>query len=357
MHAIADQQIVFIVLTVLLFIALGIMMLILIDHKSKIPGHFQTNPLAISGMRREHPVIAFVTTIILFAIIFSLLLELFIVLGEHMGVFGRVEQKPEIIKQIRQHQYSETQRHFHNVPEVDKLNAGSKPVCFQCHGDFPHSKQRMVRTLLNMHTQFLGCMTCHTDPRKVAEKNYQFRWLNYTGIDVSGVPFGTDVDPKTGYLVNTDDFYSKIVIYNKEVEAEALLELTENKPDVKEFLELKDTLTDEDKEAIKKRFHAQVMAKGRFCSRCHTQEKKSYIPFRALGFSDNRIQDVTNLNIVGIVEKYNEFYMPNLFNTDKSLPNIKSMVGDGEKTDVPSEELLKGRAWWRRSNESNTTDK
>jgi len=357
MHAIADQQIVFIVLTVLLVIALGIMMLILIDHKSKIPGEFQSNPFGISGLRREHPVISFITTITLFAVIFALLLELFIVLGEHTGFFGQVEEKPEILKKISQHRYSETQRHFHNVPVVDKLNAGSKPVCFQCHGEFPHSKQRMVRTLLNMHTQFVGCMTCHTDPRKVAEENYQFRWLNYSGIEVSGVPFGTDVNQDTGYLVDTDDYYSKIVIYNNEIDASALIEITESNPDVKEFLEVKDTLSDEDKDAIKKRFHGRVMPKGRFCTRCHTDEEKSYIPFRKLGFSDRRIQDVTNLNIVGIVEKYNEFYMPNLFNKDMSLPDIKTMVGDGKKTDVPSEELLEGRAWWRRSNESKTTDK
>ena len=357
MHTIANQHIVFIVLTVLLFIALGIVMLILIDHKSRIPGEFQSNPFGISGMRREHPVIAFVTTITLFAIIFSLLLELFIVLGEHTGAFGQEEEKPAILKKISQHRYSETQRHFHNVPKMDKVNMGNKPVCFECHGDFPHSKQKMIRTLLNMHTQFIGCMTCHVDPKKIAEKNYQFKWLNYSGIKVNGVPYGTDVNPVTGYLVDTDDFYSKIVIYDNEINEGSLIEITGDDPDVKEFLQVKDSLSDEDKEAIKKQFHARIMTKGRFCSRCHTEEVKSFMPFRSLGFSEKRIQDVTNLNIVGIVEKYNEFYMPNLFNTDKSLPSIKTILGDNKKIDVPNEELLKGRAWWRHSNDSEKMDK
>jgi len=352
MHVISNQLIFFVVLTVLLFILVGIVMLVLIDHKAKIPGEFQDNPFGISGMRRQHPVISFVTTFILGVIIIALLLELTVVLGEHLGVFNKQEDKPKILKKIKYQRFSESQRHFHNVPEENKVDMGKKPVCFECHGDYPHSKKRMVRTLLNMHTQFVGCMTCHTDPRKKPEENYAFRWLNYSGIEVQGPHFGTDVDPKTGYLIETDDFYSKIVIYDQKNGKDELLEITEDNPDAKDFLEHKNDLSDEDKQAIKKSFHTLVMPKGRFCTRCHTDEKKSYIPFRDLGFSDQRIENVTNLNIVGIVEKYREFYMPNLFNEKKSLPNVKTLLGDDKHEQIPDDELLKGRAWWRQSDKS-----
>ncbi|MES0326590.1 MAG: hypothetical protein ABUK13_00220 [Gammaproteobacteria bacterium] len=354
MHTIPDSQIFFIVLTVLLVMVLGTVMVILIDHKSRIPGALQHSLFGIEGLHRKHPGISFLTTLILFAIIFSLLLVLGIVLGERTGLIGggHEEKKPELLEQIRKHRYSETQRHFHNVPTEDTINVGSKPVCFQCHGELPHSKTPMVRTLLNMHTQFIGCMTCHTDPRKIPEENYQYQWLNYSGIEVTGAPFGTDVNPETGYLVDTDDYYSKIVIYNKEVTTDALIEMTESNKDVIEFLAIKDQLSDQDKDAVKKQFHKQIMTKGRFCSRCHTKEEKSFVPFKKLGFSERRILDVTNLNIVGIVEKYKAFYMPNLFDVDSSLPDTKTMVGSeiGE-TKIPSEELLKGRSWWRYSNE------
>ena len=351
MHTIADSQIFFIVLTVLLVMVLGTVMVILIDHKSRIPGALQSGLFGITGLRREHPGISFITTLILFAVIFSLLLELGIVLGERTGLLGHEEEKPELLKKIRKHRFSETQRHFHNVPTEDTINVGSKPVCFQCHGELPHSKKPMVRTLLNMHTQFIGCMTCHTDPRKIPEENYQYQWLNYSNIEVTGVPFGTDVDPETGYLIDTDDYYSKIVIYNKEVTTEALIEMTESNKDVIEFLAIKDQLSDQDKDAVKKQFHKQIMSKGRFCSRCHTREEKSFIPFKQLGFSERRILDVTNLNIVGIVEKYKDFYMPNLFSTGKSLPDAKVMVGNEKKEEVTREELLKERAWWRQSDD------
>jgi len=349
MHEIGGQQIFFISLSVLLFIMLGVVILILIDHKSKIPGHFQHSPFSIIGMRRDHPVIAFVTTFFLAAIIISLLLELTIVLGEHMGLFKGIDQQPALLKRISKQRYSESQRHFHNVPEVRSIGLGKKAVCFQCHGDYPHSKQRMVRTLLNMHTQFIDCMTCHIDPRKVPEDKYQFQWLNFSGIEVQGPQYGTDINTNTGYLVDTDDYYSKIVIYIDTGGKSELVEFTENNQVVREFIQIKDTLSDEDRESVKNSFHEKVMPKGRFCSRCHTREEESYIPFRSLGFSDRRIQDVTNLNIVGIVEKYRDFYMPNLFNTKSSLPGMDKMLGDDKKQVVPNEEMLKGRAWWRRS--------
>lgn len=356
MHTISNQLITFVVLTVLLFILVGIVMLILVDHKSRIPGEFQHNLFSITGVRREHPVLAFVTTFFLGAIIVSLLLELTLVAGEHFGFFRQEVEKPELLQKISTQRYSERQRHFHNVPDNNVVDMGKKPVCFQCHGDYPHSKKRMVRTLLNMHTQFVGCMTCHTDPRKRPEEGYSFAWLNYSGIDVSGPHFGTDVDPETGYLIETDDYYSKIVAYTDHSGEKELLEITEDNNDVREFLELKDSLSDEDKAAIKKRFHSLVMAKGRFCTRCHTDEDKSYLPFRELGFSEQRISDVTNLNIVGIVEKYREFYIPKLFNDNLSLPDKDLLVGDEKKHNAPKEELLKGRAWWRKSDETKSTD-
>ena len=353
MHAIADQQIVFIALTVLLLILLAVVMLVLIDHKSKIPGHFKNDPFSISGMRNEHPVIAFVVTFFLSIIILVLLVEMLIVLGSHLGFFNQQEEKSNLLYEINQARDKESKRHFHNTAEIDKVDLGKKVVCYQCHSDYPHSKLKMVRTILNMHTQFLGCMTCHTDSRKIPEKNYQFAWLNYSGIKVTGEPFGTQVNPETGYILDTDDLYSKIVLYdNSELGDAGLLEITEENPDAKQFLEMKNSLSDVDRYAIKKRFHKDVMHKGRFCTRCHTEADKSYIPFKALGFSESRIKDITNLNIVGIVEKYRKFYVPRLFDADSSLPDIETMVGSGKcETKIPSEELLRGRSWWRYSDE------
>ena len=116
--------------SVLLFILLGVVILILIDHKSKIPGEFQHSPFSIIGMRRDHPVIAFVTAFFLGAIIISLLLEMVIVLGEHLGLFSQEEARPGLIKKLSQQRYSEAQRHFHNVPAVNRIGNDEESILY-----------------------------------------------------------------------------------------------------------------------------------------------------------------------------------------------------------------------------------
>lgn len=332
----------FIVLTVVLFMVLGIALLVIVDHKAQIPGEFQSNPFSIKGIhRREHPFISYLTMIILFAIIASLLFELGVALGAHFGLFVEKEA-PKLIQELKVQRVTESKRHFHNEPAVDLLNLGEKSVCFSCHGDYPHSKEPMIRTLLNMHTQFAGCMTCHNDPKKVDEKSLSFAWLNFSGIEVSGEPFGIDVDPNTGYLQDTDDFYSKIVAYRKTATGTELLETHENDPRVQEYLAIKDQLSNADLDAVKKSFHKIVSPKGRLCSQCHTNEKESYLPFRKLGFSDSRIDAVTNLNIIGIIEKYKKFYLPNLF--EKSISPANAGKKKKAKTSKPSDDP---KDWWQ----------
>lgn len=347
MHGLDNITVIFIVLTVLFFMLFGIAILVIIDHKAKIPESFRRDPFSISGMRRDHPMISFLTAIILGAIIFALLTELIITFGEKLGMFAE-EEKPQILIELSEQRFTEKMRHFHNEPEKDLVNLGKKQVCFYCHGDYPHSKQRMVRTLLNMHTQFVGCMTCHNDPRKIDEKSLRFYWLNYSGIAVTGPPFGTSLNPKTGNLVTTDNYYAKIVAVSEKGAKSTLLELTEDNQDVKEFLEVREKLSDIDREAVKKRFHRTVSPKGRFCTRCHASEDKGYISFSKLGFSERRVNDLTNLNIVGVVQKYKKFYMPSLTKTSKSIPDIKALVGSADKRPTKKKKNAKETdGWWK----------
>ena len=343
MFGFENESALFIILTVVLFMVLGIALLVVVDHKAQIPGtNFQSNPFSIKGIhRREHPFISFLTMFILFVIIVSLLFELTVTLGEHFGLFVEKEA-PNLIQELKLQRVTERNRHFHNEPVVDLLNLGEKSVCFSCHGDYPHSKEPMIRTLLNMHTQFAGCMTCHSNPEKIDQESLSFAWLNFSGIEVTGKPFGIDVDPNTGYLQETDDFYSKIVAYRKTAEGNVSLETYETDPKVQEYLAIKDQLSNADLDAVKKSYHKIVSSKGRLCSLCHTAEDKSYLPFRELGFSDNRIDDVTNLNIIGIIEKYKKFYLPNLF--EENASSVKTKTDKKANAPKPSDDP---QDWWQ----------
>ena len=304
MHELSDQNVTLIVLIVVLFMFLGISILIIIDHKTKIPGYFQHKPFGVSGLRREHPVTSFFILSILLIIITSLVFVLAVSLFEQFDLSAEKKEGPKILQELKQQRATEKKRQFHNEPAIDWINLGKKPVCIYCHSDLPHSSQPRIRTLLNMHTQFLGCLTCHNDPRKVSQDSLRFNWLNYSGIEVTGPHFGTDVDPESGFLIKTDDYYSKIVAYSEEGGENKLLEIPEINSEVQEFLAIRNQLTVNDRQAVKRTFHKNVVLKARTCTRCHTSEDKSYLPFRQLGFSPQRISDVTSSEIIEIVNKY-----------------------------------------------------
>lgn len=332
-----------IVTAVLLFFGLGIAIMVIMDHKARLPGKYEHGLFTISGTRREHPVEAFMTTSILMGIILALVVSLVAALASQVGIF-KDEETPELLLKIGEERMVEKTRHFHNTPPQNFADQGKKIACFYCHGDYPHSKKPMIRTLMNMHTQFIGCMTCHTNEKKVPEKSLSFQWLNYSGIEVKGPHFGTSLDKSTGYLVETDDYFSKIVVSQQTATGKELLEMPEDKPQVQQFLAIRDKLSDKDRESVKKRFHKLVRPKGRTCSRCHTEANKSYLPFEQLGFSKRRIRDLTNLNIIGLVEKYEDFHMPDLLGTTSSTQSRKvSTKSTSKNTDAlhkdPSD-------WW-----------
>lgn len=343
MHPMGPAVTLLIVLVVVLFFFLGVALIVIMDHKARLPGGFTNDPFTIRGLHRDHPYIAFLTAVILVAIILALIFELVVTVLGQFQILTQPEV-PRLLAQISEGRTTERIRRFHNLPEQPLATMGEKNVCFFCHGDFAHSKEPMVRSLLNMHSQFIGCMTCHVDPNQVPEQELAFRWLNYSGIEVKGPPFGIDVDPDTGDLIPTDDYYSKIVPYQTTANGEQLLEITPDVPEAKDFAEVHGQLSDADRELVKKRFHKLVADEGPFCDRCHTQEGDSYMPFRKLSFTDQRIDDLTNLNIIGLIKEYKEFYLPPLLR-----PAAPDQTEDAKVETPPMDSDLRKdpRAWWR----------
>lgn len=337
-----------IVFAVLWFVVFLIALLVIVDHKSRLPSEEKPNLFSIAGKRGNHPIWAWLTSALLLWATIGLLL---ISTGYSMvKAWTKPVEGPKILTKLDEERNAEKLRHFHNLPEKDFALMGKKPVCFYCHGDFPHAKKPMVRSLLNMHTQFVGCFTCHFNETKVPENSVVLRWLNYSEIPTTGKPFGTDVDPVTGDLIKTDDYFSKIVPYQIVDGKEKLLEIPETSLEAKEFLSLRNKMSEQDKDAVKKTFHAQLNPVGRFCTRCHAPEKESFIPLRELGFSEKRISAVTNLNIVGIVQKYREFYLPMIFNKGFSVEKREALLGHAAADQKITEEMKDDpRTWWRNS--------
>jgi hypothetical protein len=207
--------------------------------------------------------------------------------------------------------------------------------------------------MMNMHTQFIGCFTCHVTD--IDESKIAFKWENYSDNKPEGRPFGMAYDENTGRLEITDDYYSKIIGFIDEGGVEQMLEIPEDSPLALEYIAVQSQLVmnPQLQGQFKNRIHKNVMPKGRFCTRCHTAEEESMIPFRKLGFSEDRIDDLTGLNIVGIVQKYKNFFIPSLYRGDEKEDEetISKLVGKDAKVkpEAPKGKTFDPKTWWRQN--------
>ncbi len=268
--------------------------------------------------RLDHPnsvyIIGFVFKIITLSVLIAVVYQ--ITFSPHgpavlVPIKEKIEesQKSAILEEVRRQEEYEKHRHFHNTVEYPQLPENMRPVCYICHSNYPHSKSKKVRALLNMHTQFFVCETCHIEKKK--GMSVMYKWYNPFDDKPQGPFFGTSYDPETGNLVEVEDQYSKIAPYFKSDERiESAIQI-QDAPLAQDYVKVRDKLTPEQRDNVKKKFHVNIKPKGHACQDCHS--RKGILDFKVLGFAPNRAVDLEQLNIKGLVTKYEKFYIPNLF--------------------------------------------
>jgi len=231
-----------------------------------------------------------------------------------MPVKEKFFEKPTstILTEAKRLEDLEIHRHFHNITSFPQLPENIRPVCFICHSDFPHSKSKKIRALLNMHTQYFVCETCHIKEKEGAKIVYQ--WYNPLNDKPSGPFFGTSYDPETGNIAKVKDLLSKIAPYFKTGNTIESAIQVQDAPLAQDYMKVRDKLTPEQRDGVKNKFHVNIKPKGYECNDCHA--KDSILDFKKLGFAENRIVDLEELNIKGLITKYKNFYLPNLFKED-----------------------------------------
>lgn len=268
--------------------------------------------------RLEHPkavyVIGFIFKIITLTVLVGVIYHL--TLSHHgpgllVPMQKKIEeqQKSAILEEVKKQEEYEVHRHFHNVVDYPKLPENMRPVCYICHSDYPHSKNKKVRALLNMHTEFFVCETCHIEERPGVKTLY--KWYNPMEKNPGGPFFGTSYEMETGNLIEVDDRLSKITPYFQYGERlESAIQI-QDAPLAQDYMKVRDQLTPEQRDNVKKKFHVNIKPKGNDCQVCHS--KTSILNFGELGFAENRRIDLEQLNIKGMITKYERFYIPNLF--------------------------------------------
>ena len=186
--------------------------------------------------------------------------------------------------------------HFHMIDEEREKHEPYEPLCLTCHGTFPHSKEKKVRSLLNFHTGFMACAVCHVrkDP---AARDHFFIWVDRaTGI--------------TSFTVEGEYGKYPAKIFPVKITAGGQQEIIRpvSEQSAREYLELKDKFTHDQAAEAKIKLHERLSKKPVQCMDCH--KKDGYLDFAKLGYPRNRVDHLASSEVASMIEKYETFYLP-----------------------------------------------
>lgn len=190
-------------------------------------------------------------------------------------------------------------------------------VCVRCHGNVPHDQSKEIRSFLNMHTFYLACETCHATPPEGADP-WDFRWYNKDTGELTENPRAL-VDIEKAFLTEGQagaypiygNYGAKVAPGVAVGDKFQLLHGPREMAFVEKYIASEDQLDPERKSQMKKKLHQKVSDSPVECKNCH-QEQDQYIPLAQLGYPPSRLNELTNVAVVGMIQKYKEFYMPSL---------------------------------------------
>ncbi len=216
--------------------------------------------------------------------------------------------------------------HFHQLAHTPRPEKMDDQACLICHSDLPHQKNKKVRSLLNMHFQYMVCESCHV--RQPEAGRIIYKWARPDDPNPEGPFIGTRYADQTGFLKPVEDTVSKITPFLvTQQDGETSMVYNQDTDLAYEFMRQRFQLTQPEIEGVKQKYHKHLAPKGLDCQACHT--KAGALDFRALGFSDQRIDDLVYLNIKGMLTKYEVFSLPDLLSGGQ--PRGEETKGEGPK--------------------------
>ncbi|MDX1778873.1 MAG: hypothetical protein R3339_08320, partial [Thermodesulfobacteriota bacterium] len=195
--------------------------------------------------------------------------------------------------------------HFHLTTEDKNLEAWAElDSCIICHSPYPHGKESKAKALMNLHTEFLTCHSCHI---KIEEgEEIKFDWINPTGNTPEGKPYGTTLDPVTGFFAETDDHYSKLTPVRK---IDGVW--TTVKPQTAEDINLQPGIDYLYMQKWRQFHKGTELEEFVTCTSCHSPD--GIMDFKELGFEPARVNQLEKLEVSGMFTNYEIFYFPDLF--------------------------------------------
>jgi cytochrome b subunit of formate dehydrogenase len=193
--------------------------------------------------------------------------------------------------------------HFHNI--TMQVTPDERSYCIKCHGDFPHGSKSEIRTYLNMHDFYLACQTCHI--KRDTDTKYTYKWYNrangavlQTMPDLSGTPLD-ELNIKLIPGLETPDGWKRLDSDPIKNYAESFINKAESR-----------SLSLEQKKESIEKIHSLLSKKSITCQQCHN-EKQPLLPYSQLGYSPERIKQLTRSELVQMIENFDQFRFPTIF--------------------------------------------
>jgi len=186
--------------------------------------------------------------------------------------------------------------HFHMIDEEIRHAEPFQPVCLTCHGTYPHSKEKKVRSILNFHNGFFACAVCHVR-KEPGDEAFSFIWVDReTGITSRAVAGEYGRYPAKIFPVQVTERGVEHIIHPV------------SEKSAQEFLKHKDKYTADQIAQAKSKLHERLTKKPVFCTECH--KEGGYFDFAKLGYPKNRVDHLTSSEVATMIEKYETFYLP-----------------------------------------------
>ncbi len=212
---------------------------------------------------------------------------------------------------IKEQEHEQIHDHFHQITEDIKLEAWeNKSTCIICHSPYPHGKNLRATAVMNLHTEFMTCHSCHLKVGRTEE--VRFGWID---------PRVLKPEIKSN-KVQTNTFFKPISL--KENNLSKLTPLrkingvwtpitSENGIDIAHrYIKRKEKNPQEVNKEIEDKLHEGTELKEFIrCSRCHSE--KGILNFKELGFEPERVKQLKKMEIGGMFTDYDTLYFPELF--------------------------------------------
>ena len=212
---------------------------------------------------------------------------------------------------IKEQEREQIHDHFHQITEDIKLEPWeNRSTCIICHSPYPHGKHLRATAVMNLHTEFMTCHSCHL---KVSEpEGIRFGWVEPGGLTSKKESYEVQTIAVSEFISQKGKPFAKLTPFRK---VKGVWEPITSDKDVNtafNYINDKENNPTEVNKEIEDTLHQGTELKEFIrCSRCHSAG--GILNFRELGFEPERIQQLQKMEIGGMLTNYDAFYFPKLF--------------------------------------------